>query len=265
MGDIEGIKLIACDLDGTLLLNHAPKPSLEAFDLIAELHRRGVIFMPASGRPYLSLRHLFAPIADDIAYLCENGGVVMQDDRPVVKRVMDRDLAMDIWRAMEDRPEVEGFVSGERVAYVLAGHEAFAENLSAVNHCVIKVVDRMDEVDEDIVKVAYQTAHEDQPRFRAEFEELFGSHIDLVTSGYTWTDFIVPGADKGTSLVEYGAILGIEPDEMAAFGDNENDRGMLEAVGHPFLMKSCNPVMRGLNDRVRYVDTVEQGLRDLLR
>ena len=57
---LEGIKLIACDLDGTLLHPGEREPRSEAFELIDELHRRGIVFMPASGRQYASLRYLFA-------------------------------------------------------------------------------------------------------------------------------------------------------------------------------------------------------------
>ncbi len=70
---LEGIKLIACDLDGTLLHPGEREPRPEAFELIDELHRRGIVFMPASGRQYASLRYLFAPVADELAYVCENG------------------------------------------------------------------------------------------------------------------------------------------------------------------------------------------------
>lgn len=65
---LEGIKLIACDLDGTLLHPGEHEPRSEAFELIDELHRRGIVFMPASGRQYASLRYLFAPVADELAY-----------------------------------------------------------------------------------------------------------------------------------------------------------------------------------------------------
>ena len=44
------IKLIACDLDGTLLLDGATRCRPELFPLIEELTKRGVSFMPASGR-----------------------------------------------------------------------------------------------------------------------------------------------------------------------------------------------------------------------
>ena len=63
---LEGIKLIACDLDGTLLHPGEREPRPEAFELIRELHRRGIVFMPASGRQYASLRYLFAPVADEL-------------------------------------------------------------------------------------------------------------------------------------------------------------------------------------------------------
>ena len=41
---LEGIKLIACDLDGTLLHPGERELRSEAFELIDELHRRGIVF-----------------------------------------------------------------------------------------------------------------------------------------------------------------------------------------------------------------------------
>ena len=85
-----------------------------------------------------------------------------------------------------------------------------------------------------------------------------------MTSGTECTDFIGFGSGQGSALADYGRALGISPDVMMACGDNENDRDMLNVVGHPYLMESCNPSMRGINDRVRYVRTVEEELRRLL-
>lgn len=85
-----------------------------------------------------------------------------------------------------------------------------------------------------------------------------------MTSGTEWTDFIGFDSGKGSALADYGRALGISPDATMAFGDNENDRDMLNVVGHPYLMESCNPTMRGVNDRVRYVRTVEEELHRLL-
>ena len=128
----------------------------------------------------------------------------------------------------------------------------------------IKMGVRPEDIDEDVIKIAFQTPEVDQPAALEYFERLFSDRVDVMTSGTEWTDFIGFGSGKGSALADYGRALGISPDEMMAFGDNENDRDMLNVVGHPYLMESCNPSMRGINDRVRYVRTVEEELRRLL-
>ena len=66
------IKLICSDIDGTLLQYGKKELEDEIFEQIRELHRRGILFCPASGRQYTSLRKLFAPVADCCVFLCEN-------------------------------------------------------------------------------------------------------------------------------------------------------------------------------------------------
>lgn len=265
LGKAGGIRLIASDLDGTLLQNGAQEPRPEVFALIHELHERGVVFVPASGRTYASLRYLFAPVADELAYVCENGAIVMKDGRAVVKRVMDRALAMDIAHAVIDYPGADAIYSGERHCYCLGENPAFVDHLRYEVHNDMVVVGSPEDIDEDIVKIAFQMpSASEQAAARAHFAALFEGKLDVMTSGATWTDFICYGSGKGSALVDLGRALGIAPEEMAAFGDNENDRDMLDAVGHPYLMEVCNPSMRGCNARVREVATVEGELRRLL-
>ena len=57
---MSGIRLIACDLDGTLLLNGAQRLEPKIFTLIRELTRKGIYFAAASGRQYTNLRRRFA-------------------------------------------------------------------------------------------------------------------------------------------------------------------------------------------------------------
>ncbi|NLD83945.1 MAG: HAD hydrolase family protein, partial [Clostridiales bacterium] len=62
------IRLIACDLDGTLLNSRGELPA-GTFDRIRRLKEKGVRFAAASGRQYGNLRRLFYPVRDEIAYL----------------------------------------------------------------------------------------------------------------------------------------------------------------------------------------------------
>ena len=45
---------------------------------MTELHRQGILFCPASGRQYFTLREQFADIADDMVFIAENGSCVVR-------------------------------------------------------------------------------------------------------------------------------------------------------------------------------------------
>ena len=77
------IKLIACDMDGTLL-DSAKRLPAELPEVIAKLKEKGVLFCVASGRQYASLRRDFDAYADDMLFICENGALVMQRDQRVL-------------------------------------------------------------------------------------------------------------------------------------------------------------------------------------
>ena len=74
------IRLIASDLDGTLLKNGA-QVIPEIFELIPALKKRGIHFVAASGRQYANIRRLFAPLQDEISYVAENGSLCMHGER----------------------------------------------------------------------------------------------------------------------------------------------------------------------------------------
>ena len=85
-----GIRLVCSDLDGTLLQYGKKELEGEIFDQIRALHDQGILFCPASGRQYTSLRKLFAPVADCCIFLCENGGVIYKDEQCIAKNPMPR-------------------------------------------------------------------------------------------------------------------------------------------------------------------------------
>ncbi len=83
-----------------------------------------------------------------------------------------------------------------------------------------------------------------------------------MVSGNEWADFAPLGANKGTALEAIGQQMGIAPEEMVAFGDNENDRSMLEFVGTALSDAKCNPTMEDV--KANHCDRVEDVLRQIL-
>lgn len=75
------IRLIASDIDGTLIKDSTPDlyPEMEA--AVEELARRGIIFCAASGRQYHSIRNVFRNIKEDIVYIAENGAQIRYKEK----------------------------------------------------------------------------------------------------------------------------------------------------------------------------------------
>lgn len=256
------IKLIASDLDGTLLLNKAQQCEESLFPVIEELTDRGICFVPASGRQYPSLQKLFYPVRDRLTYLCENGSLVMHTNQVLVKRQFEDELAMELSHAIIEQKDCEVLISGEQTSYLVPKSREFVRHMrdDVGNH--VCVVDGPEWIEEPIIKVSFWAPVDKIKEAEAELGPKFQGRCLMVTSGTEWIDFAPPGTSKGSALRSLGEILGIAPEEMMAFGDNENDREMLELVGHPYIMEHCN--LSILDISAKRCSRVEDVLRELL-
>lgn len=260
---LNGIRFIASDLDGTLLQNKQPKCNDELFPLLDQLVDQDVYFVPASGRQYGSLLKLFRKRHDKMLYLCENGALVMYQDQVIYKQQFNDDLAIDICHAVIDNPLSEVLISGERTSYLVPKTQEYVRHIrdDVGNH--VTVISRPEDIEEPIMKVSFFTQPEHQEEVTKEFKEQFQDVCQIVTSGNRWVDFAPNGTSKGAALEHISDILNIPVSDMAAFGDNENDREMLELVGHPYIMENCNPTIRDIKGESCY--RVEQTLEALLK
>jgi hypothetical protein len=119
-------KLVASDLDGTLLLNGTQSLGPEACGLIHRLHENGILFLAASGRQYCNLQKLFAPVKDEIAYLCDNGCRSYYQGRTLSLERMDRALGDEIISAVMAAPGCEVLMSGDECSYAQPKNPEFS-------------------------------------------------------------------------------------------------------------------------------------------
>lgn len=101
IGQPQDIRLVVADMDGTLLDERSRIPD-GFWPMLARLKRRGVEFVPASGRQYATLRNMFADKAAEIldggelSYIAENGNVVALDDKVVEVHGVDLDVTRHV-------------------------------------------------------------------------------------------------------------------------------------------------------------------------
>ena len=82
------IKLVASDLDGTLLFKGAQSLPEEIFPLIRQLKKMGILFVAASGRQYANMKKMFRPVVDDMAVKSQKIFMTKKDQNlPVPRKI----------------------------------------------------------------------------------------------------------------------------------------------------------------------------------
>ena len=145
------IKLIASDLDGTILLNGAQSVDASLIKTIDRIVDMGYIFAPASGRQINSLRTLFSSIADKLMYIGENGALVKYKGNTIVKNAMNKDLALEIIEDVMKQPNCEVLISGEDVAYIKPKTKEYYDRMTKIVKYKTKIVDDFSQIQEDIL------------------------------------------------------------------------------------------------------------------
>ena len=236
------IKLIASDIDGTLLQNGQTAISERFFVEARRLMNEGVAVCAASGRQYSSLKHLFAPVAETMYFLCENGAVVYGPGMELLsKTVIQRDTSLELCRDILAVPECELLISGTNMSYLCPKTEDYIDHIRYFVGNNTTVLSDPEEMPEDFVKIsAYYRpgATLVEPLLRPKWERTF----QVAVAGECWLDFTL--ADKATGIRALCRHLDIDAGEVLAFGDNYNDIPMLDAVGHPYLMGSAVAELR---------------------
>ena len=240
------IKLIASDIDGTLIPYGETDLPQALFPIIRRLRAAGIHFCPASGRQFHSLRILFAPVAEEICCLCENGAILYgpgrEDTAPVLsKTVMPREEALALSQAILALPGCQILISGANTTYICNGTPEYVQSMRGSKGNRVAEISAPDDIREDIIKVsAYCPQGTAEPM--AALGPRWGESLHMAAAGPDWVDFGL--ADKGIGLKGLCAGLGVSLADTVVFGDNWNDVAMLEAAGTAYLMAGADPALK---------------------
>lgn len=238
------IKLVASDLDGTLLLNGAQQLPQEIFFIIKKLKELGILFVAASGRQYANMKLLFEPVWRDMAFICENGAIAVQDDTLLYSDVFEPKLVQEIVRTVYNREGAEFSCSTKDYYYIRPKTESYVKLMTETVKTNCKIINDFSEITEPCIKLAVYESNgmtEEAIRF---WRERFSDKCTVVTSGNAWLDFIPFGTNKAKGIRKFQEILDIRPEECLAFGDEYNDIEMLKSVPYGVAMKHAKEGVR---------------------
>ena len=238
------IKIIFCDMDGTLLTSENKLP--EGFDeMMSELARRGVIFAPASGRQFFSLIRSFEKYRDDFLFLAENGTLVMYRGKEIFSQPLGVDAAKKVLAASMSFGNILRVYCGKKDAYILREQNTpeFAAELEKY-YTHSGIVDNFDEVNDTPLKVALFDPTGNSKKNIFDKLTQFYSSLQVVLSSDYWVDIMSPNISKGVAVENIQRVMNFTREECAAFGDYLNDREMIQAVGCGFAMANAHPDLK---------------------
>ncbi len=232
------IRLIASDIDGTLVRDGEHHMNPEFFEVILRLRERGIQFAAASGRQWASVEAIFEPVKEKIFYLSDNGAYVGCHGRNLFLNAIRRDDAMEMVRAIRGVPGLEVLIGGPDVVYVDTKNQDFINLLRDGYQFRTVEVEDVTRVEDQIIKVSAYRTEKIQEAVQG-LTDNFGSRLKMTISGDMWLDCMAPGVCKGQAVRLLQESLEIKQEETMVFGDQLNDMEMLEQAYYSFAVANA--------------------------
>jgi Cof subfamily protein (haloacid dehalogenase superfamily) len=271
------IRLVALDLDGTLLDEHGHVPA-ENLAALAAAARQGVHLVVVTGRSYPFALQAVEALPDPLTLIAYNGAVArVRGGGTLAVRHLAPDTARRVleatrpWRAstlMQFDRDGAGQTVFDRLSWEPPNRRGYYER---VRHLVRAVDDLETALDEDPpVQVAFNGGTREMSEVVAAIGTVDAQHAMAVSvtsyprRDFTLVDVNAAGATKGPALADIARHLGVARHEVFAIGDNHNDVDMLRWAGTAVVMGNAEPEVLALGLPVTAPNS-EAGVAQALR
>ena len=256
------IKLLALDLDGTLLDSRGdiPEKNIEA---IRRAEATGVLVTIATGRRFRDALPVAEQLKLNAPVICHNGALLKYAEslETVAVSILAKATVNEILRVgksyggdallsadpngkgvlLYDTVSTENIPLQKYIAWSKRLHGADAEK--AVHH-VENLHDIVD--DYETVHVSFSGACAAMVDLEAVLKTELKDSVNILTTVYPHLDFTLidilpPDASKGIGVEKLAAINNLTAENVMVMGDNFNDLEMLEYAGTPVLMGNAAP------------------------
>lgn len=253
---MSGYKLIAFDMDGTLL-NSEKKISSETLKAIEKAFDKGKEVVFCTGRCIAELKEYIEQIPR-LRYIVGVSGALVYDLKEE-KEIYLEEIPKEQVRYMVDVIETEDIMPQ------MLNHDSIVSKKDSLNmdHFQMgkytplfeKVATKVDNIYEyykqneiPVIKLnLYHTTPENRQKTRDRLEKL---GLELVNAETTSLEISAEGITKGTGLEKLAKHLGITMNEMIAVGDADNDIDVLSKVGLSIAMENANEKVKSICDVV---------------
>ena len=231
------IRLIASDVDGTLVKDGSIFINPEYYDVISRLHEKGITVCISSGRQYTSVRRLFRPVSDRLLYIAEGGGVLRSNTEVYHIEPLPQEYIHEFLEDCRNCTDIDLIIATPDLTYTETGYTPMYHLLKDSYGFDVENLDSFDQAPlETAVKISLFHETDIESACGKTLLYKWKDKFQIACSGKQWIDCLSPSTSKGNTLKVLQKRLGISPDETMVFGDNMNDISMLHQAKYSYAV-----------------------------
>jgi Cof subfamily protein (haloacid dehalogenase superfamily) len=275
------IKLLALDLDGTLL-NSRGKISEENKKAIRRAEEKGVLVTIATGRRFRDARPVALEIGFNAPIVTHNGALLKfaESLQTVEFSLLNNETVREILRVGKQTggdalvsadPHGKGTLLYDRVSdenLPLKKYIAWAKTLHGDDaEESVRHVSNLEDIVEktEIVHVSFSGACAPMSQMQQILQAELQDSVNILATVYprldfTLLDILPPDASKGIGVEKLAILHDFSPADVMVCGDNFNDLEMLEFAGTPVVMGNAAPELQECGDFHTTLSNDENGV-----
>lgn len=240
------IKLIASDMDGTLL-DEKSQLLPETFQLIERLREHGIRFVAASGRRLDTLQEYFKPVEGKVDFVASNGAQVVMDGLLIDNEIFSRTALHRLKEVVDLFDNLHLAVFDRKTSYLLEDRSLYTPEFD--KDMPEPVVEGIPGAEVNIIKASVNCKGPIMDMAYVLTREM-GDDFVFAPSGTQWIDVMQRGVNKATGIEQILSLQEIDYSEVMAFGDSMNDYELLRRVGLGCAMENGRPALKSIATRV---------------
>lgn len=243
------VKILAVDMDGTFLNSKKQYNKARFLKQYEQLKQNNIRFVVASGNQLAKLVTYFPEINHEIAFIAENGAHVVDAGQELAFAHLSKEQFVEILNAIDPVYTSKMVICGKQSAYVHSSMNA--EDYAKVARYFEKltVIDDFYALDDLVCKITFTAQENESFTIFEHFQKqsfVKDKVLVPVSSGFNLIDLILPDQHKAHGLKLLLQKWQVQPDQVVAIGDNNNDIQMIKAAGYGFAVENAVEALKAV-------------------
>ena len=257
------VKMIATDMDGTLLDGQGQLDLPRLATILDELEKRGIHFVVATGNEIPRMRLLLGDLVERMTLVVANGARIFEKNRLSMSSFWEPGLIRDALAYFSGRErELQLVVTSEIGGFVQEGTEfpliekVMTKEMAQLFYKRMNFLPSLQDYPFDkVLKMSMMVEEAAAAEHARLINQHFAGRLSAVASGYGAIDILQDGMHKAWGLQKLMVKWQIQSSEIMAFGDSENDIEMLELAGISYAMENGDERVKKLADYLAPANT----------